>query len=531
MKRITSLLVFALSIGAIYAQGEMDAYKFSRNDLTGTARSVSMGGAFGALGGDISGISINPAGIGVYKSSEIVATLNFENTRTKTNLNDGEMEESKFKFNFDNLAFVSSIPLNSDVAPFLNVGFSYNRLKNFDKKYQMRGANQNYSLADYMAFRASEGGYTDPDRDLFYAGKNSDDPFAKSDWLAVFGYTGYLIDYLGNGGYEVVSAFKDNTVNTNLFVEEKGSVNTYDFNLGTTFSDIISAGMTIAITDIDYRMYSRHSEWINNSNNNGFDLENWLKTQGTGWQIKTGVIVKPMQELRLGVSYHSPTWYNMTDYASASMNFDMTDFFDGSESDLKRVIQTGDAEKDYKFRSPDKWTFSLAGVIGNIAILSVDYELTNYKNNMKLFNKWGDPLANADYDPNNYIKQDFRNASTVRVGAEVRVTPQFSLRAGYAWMQNPLDKEFKDNDFEVMTVGSSSHYVLDGDLNNFTYGLGYKFSRNFYADVAFVMSSQKSDLYLFPKGFNLDDELMFESAKTSLKTNRTQGLLTLGYKF
>lgn len=31
-----------------------------------------MGGAFGALGGDISGIAINPAGIGVYQKSEIV---------------------------------------------------------------------------------------------------------------------------------------------------------------------------------------------------------------------------------------------------------------------------------------------------------------------------------------------------------------------------------------------------------------------------------------------------------------------------
>ena len=138
MKQVSLLLLATIfSCGVIKAQGEMDAYKFSKNDLTGTARSVSMGGAFGALGGDISGVSINPAGIGIYKNSEIVTTLNFQNTKTQTELNTGKIDDSKFKFTFDNLAFVSVFPLNSDVAPSLNIGFSYNRLKNFDRKYSM----------------------------------------------------------------------------------------------------------------------------------------------------------------------------------------------------------------------------------------------------------------------------------------------------------------------------------------------------------------------------------------------------------
>jgi len=529
MKRILLLSTISLlSLGAIYAQGEMDAYRFSRNDLTGTARSVSMGGAFGALGGDISGIAINPAGIGVYKSSEIVTTLNFENTKTETNLNAGKLDESKFKVNFDNLAFVSTIPLYNDVAPFLNIGFSYNRLKNFNKKYSMKGANQQVSLADYMAFRATEGNITNPN-DLTF-GTNYD-PFVNRDWLAVFGYNGYLIDHAGGALYNPGAAMMNPIQNT-LFVQEKGSMSSYDFNIGTTFSDFISAGLTVSVTDIDYRLYSDYGERIDNTNN-GFNLKNWMKTEGTGWQVKAGIIVKPIQELRFGVSYHSPTWYNMTDYTNARMDYDLSGYFDNPvPEDAKGWIYTGDYEKDYELRTPDKWTFSLAGVVGQIAILSLDYELANYKN-MKLYDRNGNPLAErgSNIDPNIFIKQDFRTASTIRVGAEVRITPQFSARVGYAWMQSPLKKEFKNNTFEVITVGSIPHYTLDGDLNNFTYGLGYKFSRNFYTDIAFVMSSQKSDLYSFPNGLDANNEYLFRAARTSLKTNRFQGLMTLGYKF
>ena len=123
MKKLSLLmLAVAFSVGMVYAQNEMDAYRFSKNDLTGTARSVAMGGAFGALGGDISGIAINPAGIGVYQKSEIVTTMNFQNTKSQGQLNIGKQNENKFTFAFDNLAFVGTFPLYDDVVPFLITG-------------------------------------------------------------------------------------------------------------------------------------------------------------------------------------------------------------------------------------------------------------------------------------------------------------------------------------------------------------------------------------------------------------------------
>lgn len=521
-RKLLFTLPFLVAASSMLAQGEMDAYKLSRNDLTGTARSISMGGAFGALGGDISAISINPAGIGVYKSSEIVSTLNFQNTSIESELNAGKVKNSKFKVTFDNLAFVSAFPVNSDVAPFVNFGFSYNRLKSFDRQYQMRGDNlQGNSIASYMAGRAtnnSSGKITDPMNQIWI--KDNYNPFADSnyDWMAITGFNSYLIDHKGNGEYAGAQALLNNALNKDLFVREKGHIDTYDFSLGTTFSDIVSAGISLSVTDLKYDLSSNYEEQIIDKlgSGNGFSFNNDLRTEGTGWQLGLGLIIKPVQELRIGVAYHSPTWYNMTDYYyGMDMNYDLSAYLPSSAEHSKDKFGAEGYDYDYKMRTPDKWTFSLAGVIGQSAIVSADYELTNYGNmNLK------DPDGNNYEDHNGYIKNHFRASSTLRVGAEIRITPQFSGRIGYAWVQSPMKKEFKDGNKEVMTVGTVAHYTLDGDTNYFTYGLGYRFTRNFYTDVAFVMSNQKDDLYAY-----------YGSEKTTLKTNRFQGLLTLGYKF
>ncbi|WP_029904385.1 OmpP1/FadL family transporter [Prevotella sp. 10(H)] len=534
MKHVSLLLLAtALSFGAAQAQNEMDAYRYSKNDLVGTARSVSMGGAFGALGGDITGISINPAGIGIYQSSEIVTTLNFQNSEVKTHMvgpqvNAGQFKESKFKFSFDNLAFVNVFPLyNNDVVKSINVGFSYNRLKNFNRKYRMVGKNLSYDMAEYMAQRANYNGVAGDKLDLFSGDNDFRRVWDYEDWMSVLGYNAGIIDQDEEGYYPT----SPNPASSNdLFVEEKGSMSTYDFNIGTTFSDIISIGATVSLTDINYRLYSSYIE--DYQDNGSFwgmqELQNWMRTDGTGWQVTAGVIVKPIQELRIGVSYHSPTWYNMTDHFAADMYYEYGNGRSGTIPSYGEPTEISDrngedAIIDYKLRTPDKWTFSLAGVIGNKAIISADYELTNYRNNMKLFNDNGNALDYGMADPNYYISQDFRNASTLRVGLEYRITDQFSARVGYAWMQSPFKTEVKDHpgDHEVTTdKRSMTQYVLDGDTNYFTYGLGYRFTRNFYTDIAFVMKNSKDDLYAFTA-----------ADKAEFKTNNFQGVMTLGYKF
>lgn len=518
MKRIFTLaLVFSAITGGAFAQGEMDAFNLSYNDLKGTARSVGMGGAFGALGGDISGIAINPAGIGVYKSSEVVTTLNFSNTKSTANLLGTSVDEKKFKVDFDNLAFVGVVPIESDVVPLINFGFSYNRLKSFDRKVSMNGNFVSKSMTDYVADITNnvDNKQGVPPSDL---GLNAN-PFQYSDlWIPALGYNlGLITPGSGNNNYRsVLNGYADPSVDNSLSLREKGSIDSYDFNVGTTFADMLSAGLTVSVTDINYHLTSTYNENLYEGNNGDnpigkFFLDNYLKTEGTGWQVKAGLIFKPINELRIGVAYHSPTWYDMTDYYSAAMESTLPD---RKANIVDTYDKAGNTSTDYELRTPDKWVFSLAGVIGQYAIISADYELTNYSN-MKLKDRDGN-----EYYDNNYIKDDFKNSSTIRVGAEIRFTPQFSGRVGYMWQQSPVEKKVKDGDIVPVTAGTVTQYTLVGDANYYTWGLGYKFTKNFYTDIAFVIKNRKDNLYSYQ-----------DSDRAELKTSQFTGLLTLGCKF
>lgn len=536
---ITAALL--LSWSAINAQGVFEANKLSQTELRGTARSMSMGGAFGALGGDVSAIAINPAGIGVYKSSEIVATLDFQNVENKATSKGNSATENKFRVNFNNLAFVGTFPLYNDVAPLINFGFSYNKVKSFERKYSMSGSGaSNGTLSDYMAARANK--YKGAPGDWALKGKTQaqrDDMWRFDDWMPIFGQNGSLFSYDGNRDERYISSTRGMDVNNSLFVEEKGSVDKYDFNIGTTFADMLSAGLTVSVTDINYRMHSKNVENFHDKGLDaygGYDLYNNLKTEGTGWQLGLGVIFKPVQELRLGISYHSPTWYNMTDYYSADLNDNFNEMKKAGHSNFTQYEGDGwvksmdgdfDNRAEYKLRTPDMWTFSIAGVLGGNAILSLDYELVDYtKSTLK--DRDGRVTEGNAFE-NDRTKDAYKLTSTLRVGAEYRITSQFSGRVGYSWQESPYSKDFlnminpnknKNWDKYYDTVGSVPHYVIGKDTHYITWGLGYRFTRNFYTDLAFVYKTQKGELYTHSM-----------SDVTRLKETSVQAALTMGFKF
>ena len=187
MKRIACLFVsaFFLAGGIAYAQGEMNAYTMSQTDLNGTARYLGMSGAFGALGGDISSMSTNPAGLGIYRSSEVVTTISLSSIKANTNWNGSKADESKTKFNFDNIAYVGYFPTGNDEGIVgWNIGLSYNRVKSFNRSYRMNGA-QPFSVADYAADMA----HGIPEKDLTLVSGKFDPYFdANNYWLSVLGY-------------------------------------------------------------------------------------------------------------------------------------------------------------------------------------------------------------------------------------------------------------------------------------------------------------------------------------------------------
>jgi long-subunit fatty acid transport protein len=529
MKRFIGLLVFVLTfVSYLFAQGEVEAGRMSRNDLYGTARGMSMGGAFGALGGDLTGVALNPAGIAVYRSSEVVATADLSQESSKV----GDISRDKTSFKMDNLGFVGSFPLRSNTVPFINFGFAYNKVKSFNKKIGAYNGDPASSLMDYMA-EISTRHNVDPAHLDFNIVK---DPFSSgAPWLSVLGFNSYLINpHQDEEGFYNYTPLHNEAVTNSLALVEKGSVNNYDFTIGTTLGKVVNVGITLSVTDIYYRLSSRYSEEFERGENAGFDLRNYLTTEGAGVGAKIGVIVRPMHELRIGLAYHTPVWCSLTDTYSAEIEDNVTEYVveDDPESEYEPgKTFSGLCSHDYRFRTPGKWVMSVAGVIENRFIASLDYELTHYQN-MKFKADTDEVDAESMYENDNlYISEDYKTTSTVRVGFEYRFTPQFSGRLGYAWMENPYDSEYRAGNRETAIAGSTTIYRIEGDASYFTGGLGYRFSRNFYLDFAIVYRTQKDDLYPYPNVFDDNGKKIIDASPYTLKNNNIKGLLTLGYKF
>ena len=531
--------VLALGGGTAFSQSQLDAYNFSQRDLNGTARYLSMGGAFGALGGDVSAIHTNPAGLAIYRSSEVVTTLSLSSVSAQTDWLGSKVDDGRTKMSFDNIAYVGYFPTaNEEGVLGWNVGFSYNRLKNYTRNYtvSMNGA-MNTSLSDYVAMRASglPSGMLPP-------GTNYDPYSEFGDWLSVLGYNaGYIHAYDDNKS-EYYSAFGENvrdeeTGNTywnpylldggQLQVSERGSIDQYDLAFGMNISDIVMLGATVAITDLDYRYQSTYDEGF--TNGNSLYLDNYLETDGTGYSLNVGAIVRPVDFLRFGVAYNSPTWYKMTDhyYGEAGSYVTFSDLETGGLQERSSDAHTPDAYSDYEFRSPDKWIFSAAAILGTTALISVDYELTNYQK-MRMYDQDG----NSNVDTNQDIMDNFKMGNTIKVGAEFKATPQFAVRAGFAYSDSPMKDPLKDSDIEIFTVGTIPNYTIDKGVMNYTVGLGYRFTPNFYMDLACVFKTHKEDVYAFSNMFIPNDPVpIIEAQPASMKTKTTRVALTLGYKF
>ncbi|NLC43000.1 MAG: hypothetical protein GX783_01825, partial [Clostridiales bacterium] len=280
MKKITYILAFMLTLSmTLVAQGEVDALRFSREDLYGTARAMSMGGAFGALGGDLTGVGINPAGIAVYRSSEVVGTLNLSRIGSSV----GDYDANKTRFDVDNLGFVGYFPLRNDVIPLINFGFSFNKLKSFDRDIDAVGSPDN-SMIDYIANISA--GVNPTSLEI---GDNLPDPFESQPWLSVLGFNSYLIDdhQDAQGYYYTPLNTRNELYGNEIKTRERGYIDNYDFTVGTTINNVLNLGLSLSIKDISYRVTSDYWEDYDDGE---YRLSNWLTASGAGVSAKFGVI-------------------------------------------------------------------------------------------------------------------------------------------------------------------------------------------------------------------------------------------------
>ena len=538
-------LIASLALAApmlLAAQSAVDAYTLSQTELRGTARFMSMGGAFTALGGDLSTLSQNPAGIGVYRRSEIGATLDISPRSIKAETSSHSFKTDKTRVNCNNFGYVGAVRLDGALRTF-NWGVTYNRVASFDRVFHAydRGPTHS-SLSNYIASFTG----TTPESDLSfeYANGGSTPTFnpyldGNADWLSILAYTSYMINPDGRGGYQGLSN-NSTDGDADSQVHEKGYVDEYAIDFGGNVNNVVMWGIGFGITDLNFHRTTYYSEsmagatipYDNGSGvgdmvngNAGFELGNYQSINGTGFNLKLGVILRPINELRIGLAVHTPTWYSLSQSSYADVNYSYLNpnVPETDHNPLKGSEETDNSYYNFHMTSPWKIMVGAAAVIGSQAIVSIDYERQAYNNTKISYqNQYGDYVS--DDNVNDDTKAYFKAANILRAGIEYRVTPQLSLRAGYNYTSATAKDDVLDGRTEVYTAGMNPAYTLNKTTNAVSFGLGYRFSQ-FYIDGAYVYRNRKSTYQAYTPYNGI------QTPKADLTENTNSIVLSIGVKF
>lgn len=525
---IIAALFLVGGIGA-WGQNVYDAANIINKDLSGTARFVGMGGAMGALGGDISTMGVNPAGIGIFRSNDISTSLSFSTLNSESKYDGNTFSADKNRWALNNIGAVFSTKIGDHTAlRYVNFGFNYQRVKSFYRDMNMEGTmhgdTRGYiSQVRQMAEQANGSGSVN---------YGSDDIFSNGDagWLAALGYNGWLVDQNATSG--IYHPLIPNEPYSKFRTRERGGVDQYDFNVAFNVSDRAYFGLSIGAYDVDYTKSTMYDE--DYKNKEGYTLTSWSNISGTGFDFKFGTILRPFEDspLRIGLAVHTPTFYNLTLETNALLESDI--LMNNDEKPTRYTIDTynklgGNMKRDFKLNTPWKYNMSLGYTVGSSLALGAEYEYQDYST-MKF--KYDDGYDGVMEPETSEAKAVTKGVNVLRLGAEYKVIPEFAFRLGY----NYTSAIFKNDAIKALPVNSiqtDTDFSNTNSRNDFTLGIGYR-GTSFYADLAYKFTTYKSDFYPFYNDFykeNGDYDVTVRPDATRVTDSRSQVLLTMGFRF
>ena len=489
MKRLIISSVLMLLGMVVTAQNEADVLRYSSNYGLGTARFSGLGGAMGALGGDMSALHINPAGIGMYRYGDISFTPSLEINNLESELRGNLYMDNKTILAINNAGFVLASETNDPYWKTINFGVSYNRLNTFNDNLTIRSTNPiARSLMQDFVHEANAVG--DP---YGYA------PGELNEFSSGLAWQGFVIDEVDTLNHLYsgrVSLGEMQQVQTS---ESSGRLAETALTFGANYNDILYLGASFNFQSPYYKSTTKTTE--NPTELVGTDLVSYtytesLETTGLGFNFKIGGIVKAGSYLRFGASVQTPTTFRLTDNYRTKLISELQNPYETTSQQSPLSVF------EYKVRAPWRYMASVAGVLGKKAIVSFQYEFSDFASarlkNMSSF-------TGADFDAvNDLIESAFSSSNIFRAGAEYRFTQELYGRAGFAYFSNPN----KSNDF------------TDADLNRYQYsgGLGYR-AAAWSLDLTYQMATYQ-ELYLTNNSADI----------TTLTNNRSSVILTLGFR-
>lgn len=420
-----------------YAQNEFDVLRYSSHDFYGDARFNAMGGSFGALGANMSSLSVNPGGIGVYKSSDFSFTPAFHYNFTESMTQSGGSDfDGKLNFHFGNVGFVGNFKSSGNWES-VSFGIGYNRTANYSSRISIKSTTDDSYLDTYVDELNATGGII---------GDEIGDAFPFS---ADLGYQAYLVNPLVTDSLmydHVLENSKNITQITNY--QTKGGAGEMYFAFGGNYSDRLYLGALMGIPMVRYvydRTYSETTE-LSDTMNTSFSVNDYVKTSGTGINLKLGLIYKIVDWFRIGAAFHTPTVYALTDNYETTLNAELKD---GSSYEITSPY----GSFDYFVTTPYRFVSSASFIIGKYGVINGDYEIVDYSSAYLREDKTLGS-SGADFSVENQnIRNNFEMTQNIRIGTEWRLDP-FRIRAGYRYLGDPMSNQFSaSNNANVYSLG------------------------------------------------------------------------------
>jgi len=510
MKTYIYIAIFLFAIPATYAQEPVDALRYSWTTQSGTARNQAIGGASGSLGGEFSNLFVNPAGLGFYKTDELVITpgYNLYNNNGTYKGVMSNMKHNKFNLGASGLLFSFNNYPNSKVRNF-TIALGVNRAADFNSNIFYKGTNNKSSYSEKYLEELIHNNVQDPNRAAV------DYPYGSS--LAL---NTYLIDTI-RGVNGAVAGYKSlATVTTGLnqqnTITSTGGITDIALGGAVNIKDKLFLGGTLTIPILNFHRSSTYKEsdaTANSSNNfNNFLANETLKTTGVGINAKIGLIYKPVEYVRLGLAIHSPTVYDLTDKYTTEIITDLEGYGGAGTKRQSSLDFNNNEPGELKYNLTTPWRIIASGSyvfreVENVrrqkAFITADIEYINYK--AASFSSVDDQntnIANYFNDLNEVIDQQYKGAFNFRLGGELKFNT-IMVRLGGAYYSNPYKNEKADR---IKLAG----------------GLGYR-DKGFFIDLTYVYAMNKDVNY----PYRLQDK---PNDPASLKNNAGNIVATIGFK-
>lgn len=476
----------------------------SQRESTGTARSMGMGRAFTSLGADMSSFGYNPAGFGMYQRNEISVSLGLGVTTAKNYNGYSGAGNSATRFSINNAGASLKVYEGTGKLVAVNFAFGYNKMADYNYSFAYESPITKSSLVDAFSDIANAGGlYINSDNKISDPRGYYDYDMNPYYWGAVMGYKGGLINRGANGWYpdEVGNANILQTTN----VDSRGSAGEFSFAFGFNISNIVYLGASLDIQSISRKQIIYYNEYFDYADGEApnpdvmpYQLQNFefgqsMQVNGSGVGAKFGVVVRPVESLRIGFSVHTPTYYSIAYRYEASLSSVARSV--GSDpygwaspngyvyaDESTPILQDG-GEYRWRFTTPTRLLAGVSYSFGPYAVISVDYQYDAYRS-LKL------NYAPADTGyTNSAFRDNLKGVHTVRAGVEAKPLPWLSLRVGGGYRSQVLKSDYN---FVIFSE------PIEDRVWYASAGLGFRVSEVTSIDLAYqYRDARYSDYYSF----------------------------------